>query len=72
MYPLGLPLVRKINANLWEIRSCISSGIVRIFFTIEDASLVLLHGFIKKTQKTPYKELTLAISRLREFKEMNK
>lgn len=55
-----------------EIRSCISSGIVRIFFTIEDASLVLLHGFIKKTQKTPYKELTLAISRLREFKEMNK
>ncbi|WP_201771192.1 type II toxin-antitoxin system RelE/ParE family toxin [Treponema putidum] len=45
---------------------------VRIFFTIEDSSLVLLHGFIKKTQKTPLKELTIAISRLREFKEMNK
>ena len=57
--------------NLWEIRSTISQGIVRIFFTIENNFLILLHGFVKKTQKTPEQELAVALARLKEFKEMN-
>lgn len=70
-FPLGLPLVRKMGNNLWEIRSTISQGIVRIFFTIENNFLILLHGFVKKTQKTPEQELAVALARLKEFKEMN-
>lgn len=70
-FPLGLPLVRKMKNNLWEIRSTISQGIVRIFFTIENNFLILLHGFVKKTQKTPEQELAVALARLKEFKEMN-
>ena len=70
-FPLGLPLVRKMGNNLWEIRSTISQGIVRIFFTIENNFLILLHGFVKKTQKTPEQELAVAATRLKEFEEMN-
>jgi phage-related protein len=47
-WPLGMPLVRKIEANLWEIRSRLKDGqISRIFFTVERKEMVLLHGFIK-------------------------
>ena len=70
-FPLGLPLVRKMGSHLWEIRNTISQGIVRIFFTIENDFLILLHGFLKKTQKTPDKELAVALARLKEFEEMN-
>ena len=64
------PLVRKMGNNLWEIRSTISQGIVRIFFTIENNFLILLHGFVKKTQKTPEQELAVALARLKDFKEI--
>ena len=63
-FPLGLPLVRKMGNNLWEIRSTISQGIVRIFFTIESNFLILLHGFVKKTQKTPKNEIELCNKRM--------
>ena len=71
-FPIGLPLCRKMDSDLWEIRSSISTGICRIFFTIHDNTIVLLHGFIKKTQKTPTKEIETAKNRLKEFKERNK
>ena len=71
-FPLGLPLCRKIKKDLWEIRSCISDGICRVFFTVSDNTIVLLHGFKKKTQKTPLEELEVANSRLNDFKEQNK
>ena len=71
-FPLGLPLCRKITQDLWEIRSCISDGICRVFFTVSDNTIVLLHGFKKKTQKTPLEELEVAKSRLSDFKELNK
>lgn len=48
-FPLGLPLVKKIDTNLWEIRSNISDGICRIFFVIHKDVVVLLHGFVKKS-----------------------
>ncbi len=62
-WPMGMPLVRKIEQNLWEMRSYISNGIARVFFCVKDGSLVLLHGFIKKSQATPKKELKLAQKR---------
>lgn len=71
-FPLGLPLVRKMEADLWEIRVNITDGICRIFFTIAENIMVLLHGFVKKSQKTPQNELDTARNRLKLFKEMNK
>ncbi|GAB4502870.1 MAG: type II toxin-antitoxin system RelE/ParE family toxin [Anaerolineales bacterium] len=63
-WPLGMPLVRKISPGLWEIRSTLQNRIARIFFTVEDHRMILLHGFIKKSQKTPGEDLSLALDRL--------
>ncbi|MEL3904614.1 MAG: type II toxin-antitoxin system RelE/ParE family toxin [Treponemataceae bacterium] len=71
-FPMGLPLVRKIEADLWEIRIKLPAGICRLFFTICGSTIVLLHGFIKKSQKTPLNELNIARTRLHTFKELNK
>ena len=60
-WPLGMPLVRKIETDLWEVRSNLSGGrIARIFFTIGGNEMALLHGFIKKSRKTPQRDLSLA------------
>ena len=59
-----MPLVRKIATDLWEVRSHLSDGqITRIFFTVRRTEMVLLHGFIKKSQKTPSDDLDLALTR---------
>ena len=63
-WPVGMPLARKVDDGLWEIRSHVSSGIARTFFTIFKRKIVLLHGFIKKSQKTPSNELATAKRRL--------
>jgi phage-related protein len=65
-WPLGFPDVRKMEAGLWEVRSDIADGIARVFFTIQDGHMVLLHGFIKKGQKTPVHELATARKRKRQ------
>ncbi len=63
-WPLGMPLVRKLEADLWEVRSHLSDGrIARVFFTVRRTEMVLLHGFIKKSQKTPSAEMALAQGR---------
>ncbi len=67
-WPVGMPLARKMADDLWELRSHIPSGIVRTFFTIYDGSIVLLHGFVKKAQKTPGKELAIAKRRMRKLR----
>ena len=56
-WPLGMPLIRKMERGLWEIRSNISTGIARVLFTVKGAMMILLHGFVKKSQKTPPNEL---------------
>ena len=71
-FPLGYPLVEKVEQDLWEIRSTIESGICRIFFTIHKETMVLLHGFIKKSKKIPRMELKTAMTRLKIFQEMNR
>ncbi len=63
-WPLGLPLVRKMEADLWEVRCKLPQGnLARVFFSIHKQQMILLHGFIKKSQKTPKKELELARTR---------
>jgi phage-related protein len=64
-WPLGMPLVRKLAPHLWEVRSHLTDGIARTFFTVDGAWMVLLHGFIKKSQKTPDNELETALQRLK-------
>jgi phage-related protein len=63
-WPIGMPLARKMSTDLWELRSRIPAGIVRTFFTIHGSYIVLLHAFVKKSQKTPSGELSLAKRRL--------
>lgn len=63
-WPLGMPLVRKLEADLWEVRSHLTHGqIARVLFTVQGEEMILLHGFIKKSQKTPPDELHLARQR---------
>lgn len=63
-WPLGMPLVRKIEPGLWEIRSRLPGGrIARVFFTVGSGELILLHGFQKRSQATPQHELALARQR---------
>lgn len=62
-WPLGMPLVRKMAADLWEIRSRFSAGIARVLFTVVRTEIVLLHGFIKKSEATPLSDLALARKR---------
>jgi phage-related protein len=63
-WPIGMPLIRKIERGFWEVRCDVKDGIARVFFTVEDNLMILLHGFIKKSQKTPQKELDTARRRL--------
>ena len=63
-WPVGMPVVRKLDRNLWEARSTMPGSIARVLFTVHEGAIVLLHGFIKKSQKTPKKDLTLALNRL--------
>lgn len=64
-WPLGMPLVRKMAPNLWEVRINLQNRIARVLFTVQGKSMVLLHGFIKKSQETPKEELAIAKSRLK-------
>ena len=65
-WPLGMPLVRKMEPGLWEMRSHLSDGIARVLFTVVGADMVLLHGFIKKAQRTPRDDLQTAQQRRNE------
>jgi phage-related protein len=70
-WPIGMPLCRSLKgyAGLWEIRSNLPSNrIARVIFCIHDGAMVLLHGFIKKAQKTPEKEIEVAVARRKGLK----
>ena len=71
-FPMGLPLCRKMTDDLWEIRSNIEDGISRVFFTVDKNMMILLHGFTKKSQKTPQKEIETANSRLKDYRRQNR
>jgi phage-related protein len=57
-----------MGGGLWEVRSNLQGGrIARAMFSVQEGKRVVLHGFIKKTQKTPDEDLALARKRKREF-----
>jgi phage-related protein len=67
-WPVGMPLCRALRDGLWEVRSDLASNrIARVLFSVQQGKLLVLHGFIKKSQKTPNEDLTLALRRKREF-----
>jgi phage-related protein len=68
-WPLGMPLIRKLEPEMWEVRSRFDRGIARVVFTVQRNAIILLHGFIKKSQKTPVAELATARKRLAQFKD---
>lgn len=67
-WPIGMPYCRSLGRGLWESRSDLEDGrTARIIFCFVDSEIVLLHGFIKKSQKTPDSELTIAMRRMKEL-----
>jgi phage-related protein len=65
-WPVGLPVCRSLGDGLWEVRSSLRNRIARVLFCVADDTMWLLHGFIKKQQKTPPQDLALARRRMRE------
>lgn len=66
-WPIGMPLVRSLGGGLWELRSDLGSErTARLLLCFHESVLVVLHGFIKKTQKTPSGDLVLARRRMKE------
>lgn len=63
-WPLGMPLVRSLGGGMHELRCHVQSGIIRILFIVKGKRMVLLHGFVKKTQKLPIQEFELAKQRM--------
>ena len=69
---LGMPFTRAMGDGLFEMRAHGKEGIARVFYcTVVDCTVVVLHGFIKKTDKTPTKELQLARRRMKEIRHEN-
>jgi phage-related protein len=67
-WPVGMPVARKLGLGLWEIRVGLERATARVLFTVFNDSIVLLHGFIKKSRRTPLEDLALAKERLRKLK----
>ena len=66
-WPLGMPYCRSLGSGLWEVRCNLTDGkIARVIFAVLGERMVILHGFIKKTQKTPAQDLRLALRRMKE------
>src|SRR5437763_1346478 len=68
-WPIGKPLVGSLGRGLWEVRSRLGDRIARVIFCVQGHTMVLLHGFIKKTQKTPPHDLDVAFQRLNELRQ---
>lgn len=66
-WPVGLPLCRPLSGGLWEIRSSLATRREARVFGFHEGRLIALHAIIKKTQRTPAEDLTLARQRLKEI-----
>ena len=67
-WPLGMPLVKHLDGDVWEVRIVLSKRIARVLFVLETNSMVLIHGFIKKQQKTLKADLDLAKDRVKKLR----
>jgi phage-related protein len=67
-WPVGMPLCRSLGGGLWEVRSNLPSrSTARLLFFVHDGRIGVVHGFVKKTQRTPRQDLTLARQRMQEM-----
>lgn len=67
-WPIGMPTCRAMGNSLFEVRTNLSTGrTARVLFCIYENHMILLHGFIKKTQKMPKQDLELALKRKRKL-----
>jgi phage-related protein len=64
MWPVGGPLVANLGDGLWELRSTYDRVEYRVLFAVASSAILILHGFVKKTQKTPHEAIQLANDRL--------
>lgn len=62
-WPIGMPVCKPLRNGLYEVRTHLSTRIARVLFCVYGERMVLLHGFIKKTQKTPKADKDLALKR---------
>ena len=66
---LGAPYTNPLGKGLFEVRSKGKEGIGRSFFcAVKNREVIILHSFIKKSQKTPKREMKIARKRLKELK----
>lgn len=68
-WPIGMPVCRNLRDGIWEVRCNLTgkNNKARVLFCTTVDNLVLLHGFIKKTQKTPDEDIDLAVQRMRDL-----
>jgi phage-related protein len=59
-WPISRPLVDGLGAGLYEVRTTCERTEYRVLFCIEDSTMYLLHGFVKKSRRTPRTEVDLA------------
>lgn len=70
-WPIGMPTCKPMKNGLFEVRTNLGNRIARVLFCIADGRMVLLHGFIKKTQKTLQSDLNLALERKRTLEKLS-
>jgi len=68
-FPIGMPTCQSMGKGLYEVRTNLDSRIARVLFLIDNGAMILLHGFIKKTQKTSKRDLGLALERKKQLEK---
>jgi len=71
-WPIGKPRVDHLRGAVWEVHTSLTNRIARTLFAVESGVMVLLHGFIRKTQAAPQAEIELAEKRFKEWKHGEK
>jgi phage-related protein len=71
-WPIGKPHVDHLRGPIWEVRTGLGNRIARTLFAVEGTQMVLLHGFIKKTQRTRNDDIELAEKRFKEWQHGEK
>lgn len=71
-WPLGMPLVRSLGDGLWEVRTGLPTRVARTLFFVHEGEIVVLHGFIKKTRKTPTEDKARALQRKHAYIQTSK
>jgi phage-related protein len=68
-WPVGKPLVEGFGRGLFEVRTSSDGNIYRVLFCLDGSTMVLLHGFKKKSRRTPKPDLDLARKRQKEVEQ---